>query len=235
MGPTWDPPGADPGVPHVSPIKIAIWVFASLEHIWTHLEHHGLKLYWNMSKCCKIAWNVLNNVLIWRKYLERRFLHMFCLCHCECYLIPLIVLLLHKTLRLFINSRKRYNTQHMRSDFQDKVCLSRGYIIHLPLSFPGYYFGWLSNGAPVKCQMRTLCINIHIWIYQNHKSYNAPVPHPTMHHSEEQCAHFCSQCWIMGYGTGALWDFWGWPEVIYLDCRISKHVITRYIRGIKCM
>ena len=43
---------------------------------------------------------------------------------------------------------------------------------------------------------------------QFHKSHNAPVPYPTMHHSEQKCAHFCSEWCIVGYGTGALWDFW---------------------------
>ena len=29
-----------------------------------------------------------------------------------------------------------------------------------------------------------------------------------MHHSEQKCAHFCSEWCIMGYGTGALWELW---------------------------
>ena len=40
------------------------------------------------------------------------------------------------------------------------------------------------------------------------ESHNAPVPHPTVHHSEQKCAHFCSEWCIVGYGTGALWDLW---------------------------
>ena len=43
-----------------------------------------------------------------------------------------------------------------------------------------------------------------------HKSHSAPVPYPTMHHSEQKCAHFCSDWCILGYGTGALWDLWDW-------------------------
>ena len=39
-----------------------------------------------------------------------------------------------------------------------------------------------------------------------HKSHNAPVPYPTIHHSEQKCAHFCSEWFIVGYGTGALWN-----------------------------
>ena len=46
-----------------------------------------------------------------------------------------------------------------------------------------------------------------------HKSHNAPVPYPTMHQScisqctISQCTHFCSDWYIVGYGTSALWDF----------------------------
>ena len=29
-----------------------------------------------------------------------------------------------------------------------------------------------------------------------------------MQHSEQACKHFCSECCIMKYGTGALWDLW---------------------------
>ena len=31
-------------------------------------------------------------------------------------------------------------------------------------------------------------------IGQSHKSHNAPVPYLTMQHSEQKCAHFCSEC-----------------------------------------
>ena len=42
-----------------------------------------------------------------------------------------------------------------------------------------------------------------------HKSHNAPMPYPTMLHSEQKCAHFCSEWSIVGYGTGARWwDIW---------------------------
>ena len=40
-----------------------------------------------------------------------------------------------------------------------------------------------------------------------HKSQYAPVPYPTMQHSEQKCTHFCSEWCIVGYGTGAFWDF----------------------------
>ena len=39
-----------------------------------------------------------------------------------------------------------------------------------------------------------------------HKSHNAHVPYFTRHHSEQKCAHFCSEWCIVRYGTGALWD-----------------------------
>ena len=45
-------------------------------------------------------------------------------------------------------------------------------------------------------------------IGQTHKSHNAPVSYPTMHHSEQKCAHFWSELFIVGYGTSALWDLW---------------------------
>ena len=41
-----------------------------------------------------------------------------------------------------------------------------------------------------------------------HISQNAPVPYPTLFHSEQKCAHFCSEWSIVGYGTGAFWDLW---------------------------
>ena len=43
---------------------------------------------------------------------------------------------------------------------------------------------------------------------QFQKSQNAPVPYPTMPHSEQKCAHFCSEWGIVGYGTGTFWDLW---------------------------
>ena len=43
-----------------------------------------------------------------------------------------------------------------------------------------------------------------------HKSQNAPVPYPTMLHSEQKCAHFCSELSIVGYGTGTFWDLLNW-------------------------
>ena len=48
----------------------------------------------------------------------------------------------------------------------------------------------------------------HHLIDKFHKLHNAPVPYPTMHHSDQKCAHFCPEWWIVGYGTGALWALW---------------------------
>ena len=59
-------------------------------------------------------------------------------------------------------------------------------------------------------------------IDQFHKSQNAPVPYPTMLHSEQKCAHFCSEWRIMGYGTGAFWDLWLW-----MNCSISHNTPFR--------
>ena len=58
-------------------------------------------------------------------------------------------------------------------------------------------------------------LNVLIWyeIDLINKSHNAPVPYPTMHHSEQKCAHFCYEWCIVGYETGALWDF--------LNCEIG--------------
>ena len=56
--------------------------------------------------------------------------------------------------------------------------------------------------------------------HQIHKSHNAPVPYPTMQHSEQKCAHFCSEWCIVGYGTGALWHLWDWSIMVTShDCK----------------
>ena len=47
-------------------------------------------------------------------------------------------------------------------------------------------------------------------MYLIHKSHNAPVPYPKILHSEQKCAHFCSEWSILGYETGAFWDLWNW-------------------------
>ena len=40
-----------------------------------------------------------------------------------------------------------------------------------------------------------------------HKSQNVLVPYPTMLHSEQKYAHFCSEWSIVWYGTDDNWDF----------------------------
>ena len=48
------------------------------------------------------------------------------------------------------------------------------------------------------------------WIDQSHNSHNALVPYPTIQHSEQKCAHFCSESCIVRYGTASdsLWHLW---------------------------
>ena len=62
-------------------------------------------------------------------------------------------------------------------------------------------------------------------IDQTHKSHNAPASYPTMHHSEQKCAHFCSKWCIVGYGTGAMWDLWIRSTVL----TISQHWLKLFI------
>ena len=52
-----------------------------------------------------------------------------------------------------------------------------------------------------------LCMCLIKSIDQFSKSHNAPVSHPTMHHSQQKCVYFCSEWCIAGYERGALWDF----------------------------
>ena len=43
-----------------------------------------------------------------------------------------------------------------------------------------------------------------------HKSQNAPVPYPMTLHLEQKCVHHCYGWSIVGYGTGAFWDWKKW-------------------------
>ena len=64
-------------------------------------------------------------------------------------------------------------------------------------------------------------------IYLIHKSQNAPVPYPTMFHSERFCSE--SEWSIMGYGTGAFWDLWNWSiRSIPWQLNARRLVITRH-------
>ena len=64
------------------------------------------------------------------------------------------------------------------------------------------------------------CAKFHIitvwrfWIGQSHKTHNAPLSYLTIHHPEQKCAHFCSECCIVGYRISALWDLWDWSVVM---------------------
>ena len=50
----------------------------------------------------------------------------------------------------------------------------------------------------------------NLLIDRYHKSPNTPVPCPTIYHSGQKCAHFCSKWCIVGYRTGAVWDLRIW-------------------------
>ena len=55
---------------------------------------------------------------------------------------------------------------------------------------------------------------------QIHKSHNAPVPYPTMHHSEQKCAHFCSEWGIVGYRSCIV----GFVKIcLFYKCHIHWH------------
>ena len=47
-----------------------------------------------------------------------------------------------------------------------------------------------------------------------HKSHNAPVPYPTMYHSEQKCMHF--------FSNGALWDI----ELVH--CGICEFILFQW-------
>ena len=51
-------------------------------------------------------------------------------------------------------------------------------------------------------------------VEESPNSHNAPVSYPTIHHSEQKCAHFCSEWCIVGYGTGALWELGDWSVAL---------------------
>ena len=76
----------------------------------------------------------------------------------------------------------------------------------------------------VPAQRASSAENVSIWWLHHecrmidliHESQNAPVPCPTMLHSEQKCAHFCPEWGIVGCGTGAFWDLWNWSIMLYL-------------------
>ena len=93
------------------------------------------------------------------------------------------------------------------------------FIIHqdLILIDESYYANYKDRYSTACCDLfpyinTTLCETVVIVyglaIDHFHKSQNAPVPYPRIRHSEQKCAHFCSEWSILGYGTGAFWDLW---------------------------
>ena len=65
----------------------------------------------------------------------------------------------------------------------------------------------------------------------NNKFQNAPIPYPTMLHSEQKWSHSCSECSIVGYGTGAFWDLWNWTLQTPLNNVSANSNITVPYRG----
>ena len=80
---------------------------------------------------------------------------------------------------------------------------------------------WTSDYIPWKM----IIIPCHL-IDLIYKSQNASVPYPTMLHSEQKCAHFCSEWSIVGYGIGAFWDLWNWSIVVLFSP--NHNLITLY-------
>ena len=88
----------------------------------------------------------------------------------------------------------------------------------------------------------------HLFIAINllHKSHNAPVPYPTMHHFVTEmctCVHISVTKWcIVGYLTDALWDLWDgsisfgcFPEGLTNYRSISVQTMARWQIGIKSL
>ena len=62
--------------------------------------------------------------------------------------------------------------------------------------------------------------------------HNTPIPYPTMQHSEQKSAHFCSELCIVGCGTGVLWDLWDW-SIVNVSCptlppQLPNSLLTAY-------
>ena len=52
-----------------------------------------------------------------------------------------------------------------------------------------------------------------LWMSLMDQFRNTPAPYRTIHHSEQKCAHFCSEWCIVGYGIGAMCDFLDWQHL----------------------
>ena len=65
----------------------------------------------------------------------------------------------------------------------------------------------------------------------SHKSHNAPITNPTMHHIVTEictCLHLSvTKCCSMGYLSDALWDFWDGSGGQYLKDHHNRHAIAR--------
>ena len=95
------------------------------------------------------------------------------------------------------------------------VDLSRTTVTHICRPLPTGAMSWTDGMSTIindAWAERCMCGNSSgIWpIDQFHKSHNALIPYPTIHDSEQKCAHFSSEWCIVGYVTGALWDLWDW-------------------------
>ena len=75
---------------------------------------------------------------------------------------------------------------------------------------------YIKNFFPCICMKLFKCgQNIVMWFKKGpiqliHKSLIASVLYPTMHQSEQKCAHFVLELCIVGYGRDALWILWYW-------------------------
>ena len=108
-------------------------------------------------------------------------------------------------------------------------------------------FGWIAEqyeicgtqirGFKVLRDIPRTCLAILMKIFdaiqidQSHQSHNAPVPYPTTRHSEQKCAHFCSEWCVVGYGTRAFCFKWILTKMLFCcnfnpGYQIATHVYT---------
>ena len=76
--------------------------------------------------------------------------------------------------------------------------------------------GWVNNSEAG--DLRRYRVHCDVMVMLIHKSQHALVPYPTILHSEQKCAHSCSEWSIVGYGTGAFWNLWNWSILISYFC-----------------
>ena len=71
----------------------------------------------------------------------------------------------------------------------------------------------------------------------NHESQKAPVPYPTVFHSEQKCAHFCAEWNLVGYKTGSFWDLWNWSigRLSFLHVYFRINEIMGIIKNESCL